>query len=603
MSAEGTGYFDWRELDANISGLSSSEGIFSNPNKDPTSRSYVSNGFNYLKIGCGLVSDTTYIIEIYCRFRLVDMSRFHSKVNMHLVASDYFFGRFKYDLVTNMPFYWIFFKIPWVRLNRIGRVLRAPGDLGPQLKIFANYIDVNLIRLFFVLLFIILWAHVVSCFTVMFCWGTSQTSSAWFRIDRVEWLESWGEVYLQSLLWSWSHMMSGQGDWTPQTATQTAWSLFIQIVGSLTYMYIFALFITTRQSFNQMEAAFSTRRDMITTFLRTRDVPRPITLRVSAWFDEVWKRKRGMEEHTVIEQLPLFLRQDVMWQLNKAFLKNVPMFNGAEANEVLMLNQCLVHDIVTEGEYVIRRGEPADQVYFLIKGVLHIFDDQDVKMAELFEGSVVGEVALMLDARHTFDAMTASTCDMLSMDKDDFYRMQDLFPSFTERLEKRAAILYGPRWREEGQTSGVPTRKGPSCLPVMNPKQSAPKASPTLADSDATKKGGAREAYGEISMILGEKVVVRETSGASGMSLGGRGVRRETSGGSAAAARSAAATPGDTSPHRRGPPAEGAQSSGDACPTRWGSAPRVAGIGAGMGGSGRAYSARHAYDGTGKGRM
>ena len=108
--------------------------------------------------------------------------------------------------------------------------------------------------------------------------------------------------------------------------------------------------VSAQLTYNNMEAEFNSRRDMVTTFLRTRDVPRPITLRVSAWFDAVWKRKKGMDEHAVIEQLPPFLRHDVMWQLNKAFLNSVPMFNGADAMELLALNQSFVHQVVTQAK-------------------------------------------------------------------------------------------------------------------------------------------------------------------------------------------------------------------------------------------------------------
>lgn len=53
FDSEGTGYYDWRELDGGASSLESGRGFFDVPNKDPDSRSYVSEGFTYFKIFCG----------------------------------------------------------------------------------------------------------------------------------------------------------------------------------------------------------------------------------------------------------------------------------------------------------------------------------------------------------------------------------------------------------------------------------------------------------------------------------------------------------------------------------------------------------------------
>jgi CRP-like cAMP-binding protein len=151
----------------------------------------------------------------------------------------------------------------------------------------------------------------------------------------------------------------------------------------------------------------------------------------------------------VIAQLPPFIRHDLSWCLNKHFLEKVPMFMGADATSLMVINQFLTHVIITPGEFLLRSGEIGGAMFFVISGTLTVWDEsvdgeQQEQVAELFEGSVVGEVGVLLNTPATYDVQAKTTCDLFQLTKDDFINICDVFPTFRDKLCHRAEVIYGP---------------------------------------------------------------------------------------------------------------------------------------------------------------
>lgn len=97
------------------------------------------------------------------------------------------------------------------------------------------------------------------------------------------------------------------------------------MIGAFIYMVILGKVVNILQNFDLNAAEFNSSRDMVSTFLRIRDVPLTLRRRVNVYFDALWDKKRGMDEREVIETLPEFLRHDLLWSINRHFLQKVPM--------------------------------------------------------------------------------------------------------------------------------------------------------------------------------------------------------------------------------------------------------------------------------------
>jgi len=191
---------------------------------------------------------------------------------------------------------------------------------------------------------------------------------------------------------------------------------------------------------------------MVSTFLRIRDVPPALRRRVHIYFDALWDKKRGMDENAVIKLLPSFLRHDLIWSINRHFLEKVPMFIGADANCLMIMNKFLVHEVITRGEFLVRTGDWESSLFFVTSGSLVVWGEGGEVEAELYEGSVVGEVGIILQIPAVADMQARTTCDLLCLSRDDYARLVEVFPAFEDKLIKRAERLYGKeweRWKEE----------------------------------------------------------------------------------------------------------------------------------------------------------
>lgn len=104
----------------------------------------------------------------------------------------------------------------------------------------------------------------------------------------------------------------------------------------------------------------------------------------------------------------------------------------------MIINKFLSHSVITPGEFLIRAGEVPQSMYFVISGEFKILDGNGLQIAELMEGSVVGEVSVLLKRNAYRDVQASSTCDVFGITVEDFQQINHVFPSFRAKLVKRA---------------------------------------------------------------------------------------------------------------------------------------------------------------------
>lgn len=329
-----------------------------------------------------------------------------------------------------------------------------------------------MVRFLYWLLF---WCHIVSCASLTIAWNDLETElngeeyvRVWLKVGLDQDPSDRPYMYLHCFAFAWCTLTGWVGEYEPQTPVQDAWMLANMIVGVFTYMYIFGEIVSIMQNFDLTSASFNARRDMVNTFLTTRQVPNDVKLRVHSYFEALWSHKKGMEENTVLDSLPEFLRHDLSYHLNKQFLDKVPMFIGADSAALMEINRYLVHEVVTAGEFIIRAGELGRSIYFVISGSLVILDDEGHSKLNLFEGSVVGEVAVLLNIPQPHSVRAMQTSDVFSLAVEDYFDLELSFPAMRRKLARRAKAVYGADWDE---WSGC---KVCCARPLLSPKPSLP---------------------------------------------------------------------------------------------------------------------------------
>jgi voltage-gated potassium channel len=142
----------------------------------------------------------------------------------------------------------------------------------------------------------------------------------------------------------------------------------------------------------------------------------------------------------------------VTWQT----VANVPLFVGLDAARIAEIARLLKRQVVPAQFAVVRRGDPADAMFFIMAGEVQV--DIAPTAVRLGRGQYFGEIALIRDTVRTATVTTLTECQLLSLDVADFRRLLDNNPSLkatiTRTAEERLGALIGSAALEAGVLAG-----------------------------------------------------------------------------------------------------------------------------------------------------
>ena len=151
----------------------------------------------------------------------------------------------------------------------------------------------------------------------------------------------------------------------------------------------------------------------------------------------------------------------VTWQT----VANVPLFAGLDAARIAEIARLLKRQVVPAQFAVVRRGDPADAMFFIMSGDVQV--DITPTPVRLSRGQYFGEIALIRDTVRTATVTTLSECQLLSLDVADFRRLLENNPglkaTITRTAEERlggltGAAATGHAASESGAPSAPPPR-------------------------------------------------------------------------------------------------------------------------------------------------
>src|SRR5574342_666483 len=95
-----------------------------------------------------------------------------------------------------------------------------------------------------------------------------------------------------------------------------------------------------------------------------------------------------------------------------------PLFAGLDASRIAEIARLLKRQVVPAQFVVVRRGDPADAMFFIMSGDVQV--DITPTPVRLGRGQYFGEIALIRDTVRTATVTTLNECQLLSLDVADF---------------------------------------------------------------------------------------------------------------------------------------------------------------------------------------
>ena len=120
----------------------------------------------------------------------------------------------------------------------------------------------------------------------------------------------------------------------------------------------------------------------------------------------------------------------VNWQS----VARVPLFARLDATAIASVAQLLKPRSVSANQAIVRRGDVADSMYFIMEGEVEV--ELTPTPVRLKQGEFFGEIALIQNIRRTATIFSITNCRLLVLEAVDFHRLVDQVPELKEHIEK-----------------------------------------------------------------------------------------------------------------------------------------------------------------------
>ncbi|KAL8195951.1 hypothetical protein R6Q57_024951 [Mikania cordata] len=171
----------------------------------------------------------------------------------------------------------------------------------------------------------------------------------------------WGLRNLSSL---------GQNLKTSTYVWEILFALFISILGLVLFSFLLGNMQKYLQSMTVRVEEMRVKRRDAELWMSHRMLPEGLKERVRRYEHYKWQENRGVDEESLIHNLPKDLRRDIKHHLCLSLLMKVPMFEIMDERLLDAMSECLKPVLYTENSCIVREGDPVDEMLFIMRGEL-----------------------------------------------------------------------------------------------------------------------------------------------------------------------------------------------------------------------------------------
>ncbi|KAG4996188.1 hypothetical protein JHK84_027234 [Glycine max] len=177
--------------------------------------------------------------------------------------------------------------------------------------------------------------------------------------------------YCYCLWWGLRNLSSvGQNLLTGTRVAEINFAVIIAVLG----LVLFALLIGNMQTYLQSTTTrleeWRIRRTDTERWMHHRQLPRYLKQNVRRHEQFRWVATRGVDEETILRDLPIDLRRDIKRHLCLNLVRQVPLFDQMDERMLDAICERLKPSLFTPGACVVREGDLVNEMLFIVRGRL-----------------------------------------------------------------------------------------------------------------------------------------------------------------------------------------------------------------------------------------
>lgn len=179
------------------------------------------------------------------------------------------------------------------------------------------------------------------------------------------------QKFLYCFWWGLRNLSSlGQNLKTSTYGWEILFAVFISVIGLVLFSFLIGNMQKYLQSMTVRVEEMRIKRRDAELWMSHRMLPEELKTRVRRYDQYKWQENRGVDEESLIHNLPKDVKRDIKRHLCLSLLTKVPMFEQMDERLLDAMCDCLKPVLYTENSCIVREGDPVDEMLFVMRGEL-----------------------------------------------------------------------------------------------------------------------------------------------------------------------------------------------------------------------------------------
>lgn len=184
-------------------------------------------------------------------------------------------------------------------------------------------------------------------------------------------------------------------------------------------------------------------------YMKSKSLPDSVQKRVLDYFEFRFQRNY-YKESEILASLSNHLKQQIILHTCGSLLTNSEVFKDVPLPFLERVSYMMKMEIFLPSDVIIISGSEADTIYFILTGMVAVYDEEGKEKCHLADGSYFGEMSLFVSEEHyKASVVSIDFCEMYTLSREHFYEAVAPYPELLEKLWKQAKLRLKDFFTEE----------------------------------------------------------------------------------------------------------------------------------------------------------
>lgn len=228
----------------------------------------------------------------------------------------------------------------------------------------------------------------------------------------------------------------GYGDITPTTDGGRIYTCFIEIIGVGMYGIVIGNITQMMAAADRHKEQTREKLNDLLLFMKHYHIPHHLQEAAFNHYNHLLSKRLTDNDEKIISELPHALQDEIQIYMKIKLISAIPIFHGLGHECLKEVAKSLEQIYTAPGDYVIRVGEMGHEMFIIAHGSVDVSIADGTIVANLHDGQIFGEIALIKETTRTANIISQSYCDLYKLTDENFKILTKQFPKLLENIEK-----------------------------------------------------------------------------------------------------------------------------------------------------------------------